>query len=168
MKQQSSAFEALLEIARDLTASLAGSDRYARLLEAVIRVIPCDAACLLRLQGDDLVPVARDLLIEHMGDGVLVSDFTFVATVNPITYQGARPVLVDADEETWNISATLVVEELARRENWTIERRIFLAGHREAGRFQQPIGIPLLLQDAQEGVPTWQRVAQLKLLDPLP
>jgi anaerobic nitric oxide reductase transcription regulator len=50
--------EALLEIARDLTASLAARDRYARLLAAVRRLIPCDAACLLRLEGQELVPMA--------------------------------------------------------------------------------------------------------------
>jgi anaerobic nitric oxide reductase transcription regulator len=50
--------QALLDIARDLTASLAASDRYTRLLGAVQRVIPCDAACLLRLDGQDLVPLA--------------------------------------------------------------------------------------------------------------
>ena len=65
MVQQSGELEVLLEIARDLTASLAGADRYARLLEAVTRVIPCDAACLLRLQGDDLVPVAARGLVEE-------------------------------------------------------------------------------------------------------
>src|SRR5512143_2354256 len=48
----------LLEIARDLTASLAAEDRYARLLAAIRRAIPCDAACLLRLEGRVLVPVA--------------------------------------------------------------------------------------------------------------
>jgi anaerobic nitric oxide reductase transcription regulator len=48
----------LLDIARDLTASLGTTDRYSRLLAAVRRVIPCDAACLLRLEGQDLVPLA--------------------------------------------------------------------------------------------------------------
>ena len=48
----------MLRIARDLTASLAASDRYTRLLDAVRRVIPCDAACLLRLDGPYLTPVA--------------------------------------------------------------------------------------------------------------
>ena len=48
----------LLTIARDLTASLATENRYARLLDAVRRMIPCDAACLLRLEGQELVPVA--------------------------------------------------------------------------------------------------------------
>jgi anaerobic nitric oxide reductase transcription regulator len=47
-----------LDIARDLTASLAAENRYGRLLGAVRRVIPCDAACLLRLEGEELVPVA--------------------------------------------------------------------------------------------------------------
>ncbi len=50
--------EALFDIARDLTASIAVENRYARLLAAVRRAIPADAACLLRLEGDDLVPVA--------------------------------------------------------------------------------------------------------------
>lgn len=48
----------LLDIARDLTTSLAAGDRYQRLLAAMRRLIPCDAACLLRLEGDALVPLA--------------------------------------------------------------------------------------------------------------
>ena len=54
---------ALLDIARDLTASLATEDRYARLLSAIRRTIPCDAACLLRLEGRVLVPVAAHGLV---------------------------------------------------------------------------------------------------------
>jgi dTDP-4-amino-4,6-dideoxygalactose transaminase len=49
------------------------------------------------------------------GDEVFVSDFTFVATVNPLTYLGARPLLVDANTETWNIDPALIAEELDRR-----------------------------------------------------
>ncbi len=50
--------DALLSIAIDLTASLASQDRLTRLLAAVRRAIPCDAAAVLSLVGDDLVPVA--------------------------------------------------------------------------------------------------------------
>ncbi|MQA31549.1 MAG: GAF domain-containing protein, partial [Luteitalea sp.] len=57
-QQTSPELEALLDIAKDLTASLATKDRYARLLAAVRRLIPCDAACLLRLEGQELVPMA--------------------------------------------------------------------------------------------------------------
>lgn len=49
------------------------------------------------------------------GDDVLVSDFTFAATVNAITYVGATPVLVDSDLATWNVSVDLLAEELAAR-----------------------------------------------------
>src|SRR5262245_40454043 len=48
----------MLGVARDLTASLAASDRYTRLLDAVRQVIPCDAACLMRVDGPYLTPVA--------------------------------------------------------------------------------------------------------------
>lgn len=50
--------DALLSIAVDLTASLAAQDRLARLLQTVRRTIPCDAAALLELVGDDLIPLA--------------------------------------------------------------------------------------------------------------
>ena len=48
----------ILDIAIDLTSALSASDRYERLLQAVHRVIPYDAASLLRLDGDRLTPVA--------------------------------------------------------------------------------------------------------------
>jgi len=57
-REQEAPLEELLGIARDLTSSLAAEDRYARLLSAVRRAIPCDAACLLRLEGNELVPLA--------------------------------------------------------------------------------------------------------------
>ena len=46
---------------------------------------------------------------------MLVADLTFVASVNPIVYVGARPVLVDAEPETYDMDPALVVEELDRR-----------------------------------------------------
>jgi anaerobic nitric oxide reductase transcription regulator len=55
--------EILLDIAQDLTASLAASDRYARLVAAVKRALPCDAASLLRLEGEELVLVAAEGLV---------------------------------------------------------------------------------------------------------
>jgi anaerobic nitric oxide reductase transcription regulator len=61
--RSAAAIAALLDIARDLTASLAAEDRYARLLAAIRRAVPCDAACLLRLEGQELVPVAKHGLV---------------------------------------------------------------------------------------------------------
>jgi len=36
-------------------------------------------------------------------DEVIVPTLTFIATINPILYVGAKPVIVDVDPETWNI-----------------------------------------------------------------
>ena len=46
-----------MSMAVDLTASLAASDRLSRLLEALRSAIPCDAAAVLQLSGEELVPI---------------------------------------------------------------------------------------------------------------
>jgi dTDP-4-amino-4,6-dideoxygalactose transaminase len=42
------------------------------------------------------------------GDEVIASTFTFSATINPIVYQGATPVLIDSESETWNMDPQLL------------------------------------------------------------
>lgn len=37
------------------------------------------------------------------GDVVLCSDMTFIATVNPVIYEGGVPVFVDSERDTWNM-----------------------------------------------------------------
>jgi dTDP-4-amino-4,6-dideoxygalactose transaminase len=49
------------------------------------------------------------------GDEVIVSSFTFAATANAVRYCGATPVLVDADESTWQVSVELVAEAIKQR-----------------------------------------------------
>jgi len=49
------------------------------------------------------------------GDDVVVSTFTFAATVNAIAYTGATPVLVDSEAASWNLSPDLLAEELTAR-----------------------------------------------------
>jgi perosamine synthetase len=46
------------------------------------------------------------------GDGVLVSNLTFVAPVHAICYAGAVPVFMDADPETWQMDAKKVARFL--------------------------------------------------------
>lgn len=38
------------------------------------------------------------------GDEVICQSFTFSASANPIAYQGANPIFVDSEPETWNMS----------------------------------------------------------------
>ncbi len=49
------------------------------------------------------------------GDEVIVSSFTFSASVNPIVYQGATPVLVDSEPSTWNMDPDLLEEAIRER-----------------------------------------------------
>lgn len=49
------------------------------------------------------------------GDEVLCSTFTFCASVNPVIYCGARPVLVDSEKLTWNIDPELLEEAILDR-----------------------------------------------------
>ena len=49
------------------------------------------------------------------GNDVLVSDLTFAATANAVTYVGARPVFIDADRESWNMDPSLLADELDQR-----------------------------------------------------
>jgi anaerobic nitric oxide reductase transcription regulator len=53
-----SKLDELLPIALDMSASLPSADRAQRLVDAVMRALPADAAVLLRADGSDLVPLA--------------------------------------------------------------------------------------------------------------
>jgi len=52
--------EALLGLVSDLSQTLPAAERYQRLLHAMRSLLPCDAAALLRLDAEWLVPVAVD------------------------------------------------------------------------------------------------------------
>jgi len=43
------------------------------------------------------------LLDVKLGDEVICQTMTFSASANPIAYQGATPIFVDSESETWNI-----------------------------------------------------------------
>lgn len=65
--------------------------------------------------GTAAIHLALRVLGVESGDEVFVSTLTFVASVNPIRYQGAVPVLVDSEPATYNLDPALVVTELDRR-----------------------------------------------------
>ncbi len=48
-------------------------------------------------------------------DEVFCSTLTFCATANPIAYERAKPVFIDASRETWNMDPRLLEEALADR-----------------------------------------------------
>lgn len=54
-----------------------------------------------------------------LGDEVICQSFTFAASCNPITYQGGVPVLVDSEEDTWNMSPEWLEKAIIDRKKVT-------------------------------------------------
>ena len=53
------------------------------------------------------------------GDEVIVQSFTFCASTHPVTYLGATPVLVDSEQDTWNIDPELLEKAIIDRKEKT-------------------------------------------------
>ena len=54
-----------------------------------------------------------------IGDEVICQSFTFAASANPIKYQGATPVFVDSEPETWNMDPIALENAIIDRFNKT-------------------------------------------------
>ena len=58
--------------------------------------------------GTAAIHLALIILGVKAGDEVICQSMTFSASANPIVYQGATPVFVDSENETWNMSPQLL------------------------------------------------------------
>lgn len=58
--------------------------------------------------GTAAIHLALIILGVKSGDEVICSTFTFSGSCNPIVYQGATPVFVDSEAETWNMDPELL------------------------------------------------------------
>jgi dTDP-4-amino-4,6-dideoxygalactose transaminase len=65
--------------------------------------------------GTAAIHLALIMLNVGQGDEVICSSFTFSATCNPIVYQGATPVFVDSERDTWNMDPELLREAIKDR-----------------------------------------------------
>ena len=65
--------------------------------------------------GTAAIHLALIQLGVQAGDEVICQSFTFCASANPVNYQGATPVFVDSEEDTWNMSPTLLEEAVRDR-----------------------------------------------------
>ena len=54
--------------------------------------------------GTSAIHLALILLGIQNGDEVICSSFTFSSSANPIVYQGATPIFLDSELDTWNMS----------------------------------------------------------------
>lgn len=65
--------------------------------------------------GTAAIHLALILLGVGAGDEVIASSFTFSATINPIVYQGATPILVDSELDSWNMCPKLLEKAIKER-----------------------------------------------------
>ncbi|WP_430934271.1 aminotransferase class I/II-fold pyridoxal phosphate-dependent enzyme [Saccharicrinis sp. 156] len=78
--------------------------------------------------GTAALHLALILLGVKTGDEVMVSTFTFSASVNPIVYQGAKPVFIDSELDTWNMDPNLLEQALKERreKGWVLPKAIIV------------------------------------------
>lgn len=65
--------------------------------------------------GTAAIHLALQLLGVEAGDEVIGQSFTFAASLNPITYLKAIPVLVDSEPDTWNMDPILLEKAILDR-----------------------------------------------------
>ncbi len=65
--------------------------------------------------GTAALHLALILLGVESGDEVICQSMTFSASANPIVYQGATPVFVDSEADTWNICPQRLEEAILDR-----------------------------------------------------
>jgi dTDP-4-amino-4,6-dideoxygalactose transaminase len=67
--------------------------------------------------GTSAIHLALILLGVKTGDIVFCQSITFSASANPIAYQGAIPVFIDSEIETWNMDPKLLKDALEDAKN---------------------------------------------------
>ncbi|WP_188599232.1 aminotransferase class I/II-fold pyridoxal phosphate-dependent enzyme [Polaribacter pacificus] len=72
-----------------------------------------EVACLS--SGTAALHLALILAGVKSKDEVLCQSFTFSASANPITYQGAKPIFIDSEKDTWNMCPVALEEAILAR-----------------------------------------------------
>ncbi len=121
------------------------------------------------LEGKQVVALCSGTSAVHLslvalgvkaGDEVICQSFTFCASSHPVTYQGATPVFVDSEKDTWNMDPELLetaikdrIEKIGKRPRAIIV--VYLYGMPakidEIAEVANRYDIPLI-EDAAEGL----------------
>jgi dTDP-4-amino-4,6-dideoxygalactose transaminase len=68
--------------------------------------------CAALSSGTSALHLALILLGVQVGDVVFCQSMTFSASANPIAYQGAEPVFIDSENNSWNMDPVLLEEAI--------------------------------------------------------
>jgi len=100
--------------------------------------------------GSAALHLALILLGVKAGDEVIASTFTFSATINPIIYQGATPVLIDSEADTWNMDPGLLEQALKERKAYSVQGRDGKKGMPKAIIVVHLYGMPAKMAEIME------------------
>ncbi|WP_233901418.1 aminotransferase class I/II-fold pyridoxal phosphate-dependent enzyme, partial [Tenacibaculum piscium] len=71
-----------------------------------------NVACLV--SGTSAIHLALILSEVGLNDEVICQSMTFSASANPIKYQGANPVFIDSEKDTWNMCPVALEEAIEK------------------------------------------------------
>ncbi|TXG37161.1 aminotransferase class I/II-fold pyridoxal phosphate-dependent enzyme [Seonamhaeicola maritimus] len=109
--------------------------------------------------GTAAIHLALILAGVEKGDEVICQSLTFAASAFPILYQGAIPVFVDSERETWNMCPNYLEEAIKDRIKKGIKPKVIILVHifgmpakmDEIIRISKKYGIPII-EDAAEAL----------------
>jgi dTDP-4-amino-4,6-dideoxygalactose transaminase len=109
--------------------------------------------------GTAAIHLALILLDVKAGDEVICQSFTFSASANPIVYQGAIPIFIDSEEETWNMCPIQLRNAIEDRISKGKKPKAIIPVHlygmpakmSEINAIANEFGIPII-EDAAEGL----------------
>lgn len=107
--------------------------------------------------GTAAIHLGLILLGVSAGDEVICQSFTFSASANPIMYQGATPVFVDSEPQTWNLCPVALEQALVDRIAKGKKPKAIIGVHLYGMPFKvdevravaQKYGVPLLEDSAE-------------------
>ena len=114
--------------------------------------------------GTSAIHLALILLGVKRSDEVICQSFTFSASANPIVYQGATPVFIDSETDTWNMDPVLLEDAIKDRISKGKKPKAIIVVHlygmpakmNEIISISKKYGIPII-EDAAEALGSRQK-----------
>jgi dTDP-4-amino-4,6-dideoxygalactose transaminase len=98
--------------------------------------------------GTAAIHLALLLLNIKAGDEVICQSMTFSASANPIVYQGAHPIFIDSEPETWNMCPIALEDAIKDRISKGIMPKAIIAVHL--------YGMPFKVEEIKKIASTYQ------------
>ena len=128
-------------------------------LETALAAYTGTKHCITCANGTDALTLALMVWDIGPGDAVFVPDFTFFATAETPAYEGATPIFVDVEEDTFNLSPTSLEEAIVRvKEEGKLTPKVIItvdlfgqpADYPEIRKIAKRYGL-LILEDGAQG-----------------